>query len=450
MADDNGKSALHWAASVNNVEAVNTLLAHGANRDAQDSKDETPLFLACREGSYQAAKALLDHCANRDITDHMDRLPRDVAQERLHHDIVRLLQEHVPPAPQPQVSQPVMPPNMVTNEATQMQGMGNAKPRPKKRSKTVEGSPMDGSMQSPPSMMTMSGVATLPKNRRQSIKRKNPDGHDLSGLMLSPDSDANSPYDGHMYGHHLAISHPNLEEMVATSQSKQPPSYEETFSITMHQSMQAINGHGGQQESQQFFLQQQHPRQQSIPASMTYQQHLSPPHTQHHSPPGVMSPPSSVQSGHSLSPPGNALSPNQTHLQQHHHQQQQQQQQQQQTSPVKNRQQMFPTSPTHMAALRGATHQRHQSFDFPGPDNSHMTGMPMQGYYPAYPTPPQTGSASSPDSPGQWSSASPQSHSDWSEGIHSPPQTNLHHQNPLTPPQINYQQGNKAQEGIFI
>ena len=79
-SDETGKSALHWAASVNNVDAVNILLANGANRDAQDSKDETPLFLACREGSYQAAKALLDHCANRDITDHMDRLPRDVAQ----------------------------------------------------------------------------------------------------------------------------------------------------------------------------------------------------------------------------------------------------------------------------------------------------------------------------------------------------------------------------------
>ena len=38
---------------------------------------------------------MLDHHANRDIPDHMDRLPRDVAQERLHHDIVRLLDEHI-------------------------------------------------------------------------------------------------------------------------------------------------------------------------------------------------------------------------------------------------------------------------------------------------------------------------------------------------------------------
>lgn len=38
--------------------------------------------------------------ANREITDHMDRLPRDVAQERMHDDIVRLLDEHCPRPPQ--------------------------------------------------------------------------------------------------------------------------------------------------------------------------------------------------------------------------------------------------------------------------------------------------------------------------------------------------------------
>lgn len=99
-ADNSGKTALHWAAAVNNEDAVNKLLLHSANRDAQDDKDETPLFLAAREGSYEACKALLEWSANREITDHMDRLPRDVASERLHHDIVRLLDEHLPRSPQ--------------------------------------------------------------------------------------------------------------------------------------------------------------------------------------------------------------------------------------------------------------------------------------------------------------------------------------------------------------
>lgn len=57
-------------------------------------QEETPLFLAAREGSYETAKVLLDHFANREITDHMERLPRDIAQERMHHDIVRLMDEY--------------------------------------------------------------------------------------------------------------------------------------------------------------------------------------------------------------------------------------------------------------------------------------------------------------------------------------------------------------------
>uniref|UniRef100_A0A8C7VAB4 Notch receptor 2 n=1 Tax=Oncorhynchus mykiss TaxID=8022 RepID=A0A8C7VAB4_ONCMY len=92
--DDHGKSALHWAAAVNNVEATLVLLKNGANRDMQDNKEQTPLFLAAREGSFEAAQVLLDHYSNRDITDHLDRLPRDTAQERMHHDIVRLLDQY--------------------------------------------------------------------------------------------------------------------------------------------------------------------------------------------------------------------------------------------------------------------------------------------------------------------------------------------------------------------
>lgn len=36
--DNNGKTALHWAAAVNYTDGVQTLLANGANKDAQDDK----------------------------------------------------------------------------------------------------------------------------------------------------------------------------------------------------------------------------------------------------------------------------------------------------------------------------------------------------------------------------------------------------------------------------
>lgn len=40
-----GKSALHWAAAVNNVDATVALLKNGANKDMQDLKVWHPLIL---------------------------------------------------------------------------------------------------------------------------------------------------------------------------------------------------------------------------------------------------------------------------------------------------------------------------------------------------------------------------------------------------------------------
>ncbi len=81
--DNNGKSALHWAASVNNVDAVKFLLARGADKNKQDHKDETPLFLACLEGHVEAAKALLECGADENIADYMGCLPMGVAPKGL-------------------------------------------------------------------------------------------------------------------------------------------------------------------------------------------------------------------------------------------------------------------------------------------------------------------------------------------------------------------------------
>ncbi len=98
--------------------------------------------------------------------------------------------------------------------------------------------------------------------------------------------------------------------------------------------------------------------------------------------------------------------------------------------------QQLPTSPTHMAAMRGAAHQRQQaSFDFSNGAQMAAAHYSASGQ-PQFMCPPGQALEGnmfltpSPDSPGQWSSASPQSHSDWSEGIHSPP-ANMQHQQQL-------------------
>jgi len=99
-SDANGKTALHWAAATNNVDAIRRLLAvRETNKDAQDLAEETPLFLAAREGAKGAIEILLNHNANKDISDQMDRSPIEIARSRQHYDIVRLLEEHEPPTP---------------------------------------------------------------------------------------------------------------------------------------------------------------------------------------------------------------------------------------------------------------------------------------------------------------------------------------------------------------
>merc|ERR1719433_2060609 len=214
--------------------------------------------------------------------------------------------------------------------------------------------------------------------------------------------------DHQMFSHLLTHSQHNLEDLVTSHQQQQqgakmPPSYEQ--SLHHAQSMGAgLPGSG--QESHFYTSQQQqqqgpHMRQQSMPSSMAGY-NMSP----------VLSPPQSVQSQHSLSPP-NMSSP---HLMGH------------QTSPIKARA-MLPTSPTHFAAMRGASHQRIQSFDFPESQQAQQQMGHPGLMYPYLPTPPQseqhptTFMTPSPDSPGQWSSASPQSNTDYNEGIHSPPGT---------------------------
>lgn len=86
-----GKTALHWAAAVNNHKAAIALLHHGAKRDVQDDYNQTPLFLGAREGNYEVTRLLLENLANRDVPDHMDRLPRDIAADHKHDQVVALL-----------------------------------------------------------------------------------------------------------------------------------------------------------------------------------------------------------------------------------------------------------------------------------------------------------------------------------------------------------------------
>ncbi|XP_053468150.1 neurogenic locus notch homolog protein 1 isoform X1 [Ictalurus furcatus] len=92
--DHTGRSALHWACSVNHLSLARTLIRYGAAVDMQDHKGETALFLSALHGCYDTARFLILNGANQELTDCRGRRPIDVAQEGFHHEILELLLAH--------------------------------------------------------------------------------------------------------------------------------------------------------------------------------------------------------------------------------------------------------------------------------------------------------------------------------------------------------------------
>lgn len=241
-ADNCGKTALHWAAVVNNVDAVNILLMHHANRDAQSDKDETPLFLAAREGCFDAAKSLLDNFANREISDHMDRSPRDVASERQHSDIVRLLDEHVARTPQmmPTVSSStiVTSPSCHSSQMIQQPTVISAskQTKQKKRQKTAAANDNDATASTlkrkPSTKKTTTTATTTAAKKSNSIQQALPDIQLSSDGALSsvesPIASMPSPYDTASLYSNAIVAHHGLEVIP----NKQPPSYEDCIKVS--------------------------------------------------------------------------------------------------------------------------------------------------------------------------------------------------------------------------
>ncbi|XP_056237861.1 neurogenic locus notch homolog protein 1 [Seriola aureovittata] len=92
--DHTGRSALHWACSVNHLSLTRTLIRYGAAVDLQDNKGETPLFLSALHGCYDTARLLLLHGANLELRDRRGRRPIDVAREGMRHQVLELLLAH--------------------------------------------------------------------------------------------------------------------------------------------------------------------------------------------------------------------------------------------------------------------------------------------------------------------------------------------------------------------
>uniref|UniRef100_A0A7N8Y3W1 Neurogenic locus notch homolog protein 1 n=1 Tax=Mastacembelus armatus TaxID=205130 RepID=A0A7N8Y3W1_9TELE len=477
--DDSGKSALHWAAAVNNIEAAIVLLKNGANKDMQNNKEETPLFLAAREGSYETAKVLLDHFSNREITDHMDRLPRDIAQERMHHDIVRLMDEYnlvrSPPMHGGSLSTTMSPPLCSPNgylgsmKQPQPQGQGQGKKARKPSSKGIgckEGKDMKvkkkNSQDGKSGNLLDSSAVLSPVDSLES-----PHGYvsDVASppMMTSPFQQSPSVSLNHLQGMsdpHLAVNHmvmPNKQELARMQFDPLPPRLTH-LPVSGSSSQSAMNGqcdwlsriHGSMSQPGQFNPMRGAPGGQGGLHQGGQHGMMTPLHSHPTTSLSQMMTYQGIQSTR-LGPQPHIMQQQAQQMQQIQNLQQLQQQQQQQSiqlqhqnSSTTNNQNFISGElsspelqqgtgnssmpihtilPQETQIMPSSINQSMPSTQFLTPPSQHSYSGPMDN------TPNHQVQVSdhpfltpSPGSPDQWSSSSPHSNmSDWSEGISSPP-----------------------------
>jgi len=78
-----------------NYDVVQLLLKHGANVDAKDNTDSTPLHLASRCRLLDAIQLLLQNGANVHAQDREGKTAFIVASGRGHQEVMQLLSEYM-------------------------------------------------------------------------------------------------------------------------------------------------------------------------------------------------------------------------------------------------------------------------------------------------------------------------------------------------------------------
>lgn len=91
--DDKGKTALYIAAEHGMIDAVNTLVKHGAHINHQVGKTlYTPLIIAVIKGNIEVVKYLIENGADIHVTDAHGKTALMYAQDNNLQKIITLLQ----------------------------------------------------------------------------------------------------------------------------------------------------------------------------------------------------------------------------------------------------------------------------------------------------------------------------------------------------------------------
>lgn len=85
---------LHSSVAVENIAITQALLAHGADVNAVQTDDFTPLLEAAQNGQLAMVQLLLEHGADINARLSSGKTALDVAQEKGHEAVVNFLREH--------------------------------------------------------------------------------------------------------------------------------------------------------------------------------------------------------------------------------------------------------------------------------------------------------------------------------------------------------------------
>lgn len=93
MADEKGKTLLHYAVVGSSLDVIHYLLDMDINVNMQDIHGETPLFDCARKGKLEIAKLLISKFASVNIENRQGELPIHLASAKGNMDMIRLLIE---------------------------------------------------------------------------------------------------------------------------------------------------------------------------------------------------------------------------------------------------------------------------------------------------------------------------------------------------------------------
>lgn len=86
-----GRTALHFAARVDNRAMVKFLVDRNANKDKQDEEGRTPIMLAARHGNEETVQLLIEAGASLTMSDVLFKTASQHAKDNYHHDLADYL-----------------------------------------------------------------------------------------------------------------------------------------------------------------------------------------------------------------------------------------------------------------------------------------------------------------------------------------------------------------------